>query len=220
MGEKQNEMCFAKSDKKTLIINSIIAIIIVILVVITLVFINKKNKNESDVKEFSGFEKICELATLRCYYHNVTEYEKKPDGLFKYGFFQYGYKKFWMEYEGIIEVGIDVSKVQIKEPDKDNVVRVYVPEATILNMDVNLNSMSDLISDKGVFTKITSEEQAEAYAKAQANMKENAENDKNIREQAYGNAKELLEQYITNVGKQLGKTYTVEWLDEPIKVKK
>ena len=37
------------------------------------------------------------MSTLRCYYHNVAELKKNPDGLFQYGWFKYGYKKLWIE---------------------------------------------------------------------------------------------------------------------------
>ena len=41
-------------------------------------------------------------------------------------------------------------------------------------------------------------------------MKEAAENDSSILNRAKNNAKKLIEQYITKLGK-----YTVKWLDEP-----
>ena len=43
-------------------------------------------------------------------------------------------------------------------------------------------------------------------------MKLNAEKDSSLLSQAKNNAQKLIEQYIINVGKQLDKDYTVEWV--------
>ena len=107
------------------------------------------------------------MATLKCFYHNVAEYEKQPDGLFQYGLFQYGYKKMWMEYDGVIIMGIDASKVKINGPDENNVVQIYVPEARVMNAEPDQDTMGEPIVDTGVFTKITIEEEAKALTDAQ-----------------------------------------------------
>lgn len=173
------------------------------------------NATKASAAEFSDVKKICELATLKCYYHNVTEYEKEPDGIFKYGIAQYGYKKIWMEYDGIVEVGIDISKVEVKDPDSSGAVRIYVPEAQILSVDADKDSMSTPIVKTGWLTKVTATEKAKAFSEAQKSMRQAAEEDSSIFSQAQDNAKELLKQYIVRVGKELGKKYTVEWIDEP-----
>ncbi len=63
------------------------------------------------------------------------------------------------------------------------------------------------------FTKISSEEEAEAFAKAQNDMREKAEQDQAILNQARNNAKELIQQYIINVRDMLGKHYEIAWED-------
>lgn len=188
--------------------------IVLLLIILSIIFFWPR-KNNFDKADFSDVSKICELATLRCYYHDVAEYEKQPDGLFQYGIFQYGYKKFWIEYDGIIEVGIDVSKVKVKEPDKNGVIQIYVPKAEILNVNADLNSMGNWISETGIFTNITTEEKAKAFSKAQETMRINAENDNNILLQAHNNAKELVKQYVINVGKNMKQEFTVEWIEDP-----
>ena len=201
----------AKTDKKRLPKNFVIGLVLVVIAVGILLIFRIKTTKESVTAEFSAVDKICELATLQCYYHDVAEYEKSADGLF-----QYGYKKFWIEYDGIVEIGIDVNKVQVKQPDENGVIRIYVPEARILNVDADAYSMSEPIADTGIFTTITSEEMAEAFSAAQTAMRENAETDNSILSQAYNNAKELLKQYVIRVGEQTGRQYTVEWLDSAI----
>lgn len=177
--------------------------------------VHNKQQELFDTTEFSAVDKICELATLKCYYHDVAELEKTPGGLFKYGVAKYGYKKLWMEYDGIVQVGIDVNEVKVSSPDKDGVVQIYVPKAKILDVSAQIDSMKDPISDTGWFTSITTEEKAEAFAEAQAKMKEEAQSNGSILSQAQNNAKELLKQYVINVGKQMDKQYTIQWIDNP-----
>ena len=195
--------------------NYVASFLLIVLAIIILFFSEIEAGEESNTAEFSDVNKICELATLRCYYHDVAEYEKQPDGLFKYGLFQYGYKKFWLEYDGIVEVGIDVSQVQVEQPDENGVVRIYVPDAQILNIGADETSMSDPIAETGVLTSISAEEKAQAFSEAQSMMRTNAESDSSILGQAKNNAKELLKRYVLNVGEQIGQTYTVEWLTTP-----
>ena len=175
------------------------------------------DKKTHEIADIASVDKICELATLKCYYHDVAEYEKQAEGFFKYRPFKYGYKKVWIEYDGIVDVGIDVSDVQINEPDRKGIVRIYVPDAKILSVSADKDTMSEPLVDKGIFTKITAEDKNKAFADAQATMQKNAEADAGMLAQAKNNAKELLEQYVINVGKQTGKTYKVEWLEKPIK---
>ena len=152
-----------KDKKKVLFRNVFIGILLIVLAFAILYFPNLFKKETVVSAEFSAVDKICELATLKCYYHNVVEDEKQPDGLFKYGLFQYGYKKFWIEYDGIVNIGVDVGEVVINKPNENGVVKIYVPKAKILDVDVDEESISDIIADTGVFTTITSDDQAKAY---------------------------------------------------------
>lgn len=104
----------SKLNKKTILLKVIIPVLITF-AAITAMFIwtkfNIQNEKETQTDEFSAVHEICELATLRCYYHDVAEFEKQSNGLFNYG-----YKKFWIEYDGIVDVGIDVGKVHVDKP--------------------------------------------------------------------------------------------------------
>lgn len=203
-----------KTNKNKIILKRnlfLFLILVVIAVLIQVIPSFKKTKIEES--QFSDISKISELATLECYYHDVAEFQKDPDGLFKYGVFQYGAKKMWMEYNGIIKIGIDAGEVKVSDPDKNGVVKVFVPDAKILEVNAQKDSMSIPIEETGVFTKITTEEKAQAFSVAQKTMRENAEADQSLLNKAKSNAKELLKQYIVNAGEQMGKTYQVEWVN-------
>ena len=211
----------AQNDKykKIFLRNTIISVLLLAAVLIFTAVIPSGGSDQKtqEISDIAAVDKICELATLKCYYHDVAEYEKQAEGLFKYRPFKYGYKKVWIEYDGTVDVGIDVSEVQISEPDRKGIVKIYVPDAKILSVSADKDTMSEPLADKGIFTTITAEDKNKAFADAQATMKKNAEADAGILTQAENNAKELLEQYVINIGRQTGKTYKVEWLEKPYK---
>ena len=69
---------------------------------------------ETQTADFSGVTSVCELATLKCYYHNVAKAETEASGIFA-KWLKTGYKKIWTEYSGIIEYGIDISQVTVSK---------------------------------------------------------------------------------------------------------
>lgn len=161
--------------------------------------------------DFSSIKSVCELSTLKCYYHNVATYEKNANGLLKV--FGSGYKKIWIEYSGIVNLGIDINKVDISEPDTNNVITIKIPDAEIQSTSLDQSTLSEPLTDKGVFTKITTEEKTEALASAQQHMKETAQKDTSLLAQAKEHAKLILQGYINNLGEEFNEEYTIKWVD-------
>lgn len=208
-------------------------IIIEVLVCIALVVgifcvpLKKEESKQFDVFEYSSVSEICELATLRTYYHNVAVYERKPEGAEKIisdiltwpfnELLKTGYKQFWMEYSGKVDIGIDLKKdrILINNPDDGGIVEIYVPDARVLSIDADSDSFSDPVDETGLLASISGEERAATYAAAQNNMRQEAENDQSLLRRAKNNAKTLLERYIVNLGKEMGVEYTVRWADNP-----
>lgn len=135
--------------------------------------------------------------------------ETKASGLLKW--FGTGYKKIWTEYSGIVELGIDVNKVSVSSPGADGVVKITIPDAEILNVDLDEDSMGEPLTDTGFLTEITKEEETVALAEAQDNMEETAKKNSALLAQAKERAKNLIEGYVKNVGEQIGEEYTIEW---------
>ena len=194
------------NKKKNKISLKLMLIVLIVVVLIIIIFVNRKTELNAKPHMYS-IEKICELATLECYYHDVAEFRQDATGVFKIG-----YKKYWIEYNGIVKYGVDAKDIKVNKPDKNGVVKVFIPEAKILSVDVDINSMSDPIVDTGMFTSISIEEKNKAYNQAQEKMKLNSEKDSSLLSQAKNNAQKLIEQYIINVGKQIDKDYSVEWI--------
>lgn len=186
----------------------IVAILLVLCISIFSLIGCSGEKKETD---FSGINSVCELATLKCYYHNVAKDEEEAKGVFKG--LGVGYKKIWTEYSGIVELGIDVSKVSVSEPNTKGVVKITIPDAEILAIDLDEESMSDPLTDTGFMTKISKEEETAALAAAQENMKKTAQENSALLKQAKERAKSVIEGYVKNVGEQIGEEYTVEWVE-------
>ena len=167
---------------------------------------------ETQTADFSGVTSVCELATLKCYYHNVAKAETEASGIFA-KWLKTGYKKIWTEYSGIIEYGSDISQVTVSEPDKNGVVTVTMPDAQVLNVDVDEDSLGTPLTDTGFLTSVTTEEKTTTLAGAQEAMEQQAKENTEMLSQAKARAKTLIEEYIKNVGESIGEEYTVEWKD-------
>ena len=167
---------------------------------------------ETQTADFSGVTSVCELATLKCYYHNVAKAETEASGIFA-KWLKTGYKKIWTEYSGIIEYGIDISQVTVSEPDKNGVVTVTMPDAQVLNVDVDEDSLGTPLTDTGFLTSVTTEEKTTTLVGAQEAMEQQAKENTEMLSQAKARAKTLIEEYIKNVGESIGEEYTVEWKD-------
>lgn len=162
---------------------------------------------ELDVTEMRA---ICELSTMDCYYHNVAKYFEEDA---QKGFLGIGKKDkhFWIEYSGIVRMGIDVSLVNIEV--EDTLVTITIPEAKVLKCTVNSDSLSQdsYIVDTDS-AKIEAADEVLAFAEAQRQLEETAAKDKTLLANAQQRAESLLKEYINNIGEAVGKEYKIDWI--------
>lgn len=211
------------SSIKGMLPSVIIGIICFAIVIGVLIIpVKKKSPIKKDLSEYSSINAICELATLKSFYHNVAVYEEGPDtgasivNTLLWPFYtKAGYKQFWVEYTGIVESGVDAGQIRISSPNAEGVVEVFLPEAKVLNIDADDKSLSNPITEEGMFAEISGEDQVKAYSAAQSSMRQEAENDTSMLTRARNNAKLLLERYIIDTGKMMGVDYSVRWIDTP-----
>ena len=158
--------------------------------------------------EISQVRAICNLATLKTYYHNVAKIEKGKDWIFQKD------RELWIEYTGIVTIGIDMSMVEMKV--EGNKVIVSLPKAKLLSIDIDeekINEDSYFYSKDNLIFKnqITAEEQTQAINEAQTNMKNSVEENSQLLKMAQERAKALIEQYITQLGELSKTNYNIEW---------
>lgn len=157
----------------------------------------------------SQMKSIAELATMECYFHNVAKYtEKDAAGILLWK----KDKHFWIEYSGIVKIGIDPSLLVV-EVKEDNVT-IQLPDAKVLDNKVHPTSLSkdSFIVGKNS-AEITGEDEILAFKEAQNNMVLAASQDSVLMANAQERAKKLLEEYIVNIGEAVNKKYSITWLD-------
>lgn len=181
-------------------------IISIILVLITLLSITACSTDKVDVKpELTQMRAICELATLECYYHNVAKFYEEGKNWWDKD------KHFWIEYDGVVRIGVDASLISITI-DENDTVTITIPQAKVLDCTVNsetLNKESYIVDSKSA--KITAEDETTAMQQAKEKMLETAKSDNALLINAQDRAKELLENYVDNIGICVGKQYTIIW---------
>lgn len=151
---------------------------------------------------------ICELATMDCYYHNVAKY--KVENAEKFLWWTKD-KNLWIEYGGIVTMGVDASLLSLNVDG--NKVIITMPEAKVLNTKVDETTLT---KDSFIVAKdsadITAEDQVNAFKEAQADMRQKAEENTALLASAQERAKELLENYVENIGSAIGVQYEIEWI--------
>ena len=169
----------------------------------------KKEEAPEEDLSLTQMKSICELATLKCYYHNVAKITKEKDVLW-----WDTTAELWIEYSGIVKLGVDITNLDMQVDQ--NQVTITMPKAKVLSCQVDQTSLdkdSYYTNREGLGAeKINADDQTEAIKTAQENMLENVESDDSLLQQVEQRAQELLEQYVKNVGNAMGKTYEVSFV--------
>lgn len=192
------------------------SIFLVLSLLFALAGCNSKPKEEpkkvETTIEVDEMRAIANLATVDCYFHNVAKSDREMNPAW-YQFWEKKNMRFWVEYDGKVTIGIDVSKLKV-EVGENNVVTITMPNSVVLDATVNPESLT---SESFYFDpktkKPSPEEQTEAFKQAQSNMRETAEKNPVLMANAKANARELLRNYVNSVGEAVGVQYTIEWKD-------
>lgn len=179
--------------------------LIIVYLIFVMILCTSCQKAEKEIKDtepqISQMKAICELAAVDCYYHNVAKYmDKDAEGILLWK----KDKHFWIEYEGVVTIGIDASLLDIKV--KDETVTISMPPAKVLSCKVDektLNEDSFIVAKDSA--RVDAKSQTEAYKEAQENMKKSASEDAALLSNAQERAKKLLEGYVKNIGDAVGK---------------
>lgn len=169
---------------------------------------NTKDAAKTIEPEETQMKSICELATMDCYYHNVAKYmEEDAEGILWWK----KDKNFWIEYAGVVTIGINASLVSIEV--SDDRVTITMPPAKVLGCKVDETTLSEdsfIIAKNSA--KIDAQTQTEAFKDAQKKMEETASADTALLANAQQRAQKLLEDYVNNIGNSIGKQYKIKWV--------
>ena len=188
-------------------------IIILVIVVLLAILVPKRLPSIFRSSNYTKVEKICNLATVEAYYHNVAIREISASSIGKI-FGNIGYKKYWLEYDAIVQYGIDAKKVKIEKPNLKNEVIVHIPEAEILGEpELVIEYIKDPVTDTGFLTSVSGEDKTIAIENSIKELKANANKDNEQLQLARERAKKFFEKYIVNAGKEIGVDYKVIFED-------
>ena len=168
----------------------------ILFVIFLFILVGCSNKKDS-VPSLVQIRKISNLATLECYYHNVAKsVQKKGSGILNIGEKD---RKYWLEYTGVVRIGIDMSLVKMEI--KNNEIVISLPKAKVLSSNVlkdDYDKTSIYTSDDSWFNKnkITAESQKKAITDAQNQMLEEVNKNTSLFSQAEERAEELIKNYI------------------------
>lgn len=173
----------------------------------------EQSENVDIEPDLSQIQNICQLATLKCYYHNTAK-EIKPAGS---GITHIGEEDtpFWFEYTAQATLGIDFSLVSMDIDDEDKIT-IHIPHATILgNIIVDSTSTTDPIYRPHRFFSNDVEISASDVTASMSNANEEVRNqilaDTATLYSAEERAKELIENYIDQIMALSGKDYEINW---------
>lgn len=189
-------------------------IIIVMTLIITALCLTGCGKgNIKDLSEnIKKMELTGNLVTYKAYYHNVVEYEKEKGSGITHLFEKD--RKMFIEYTGTIKLGINLTDVKIDVNDDE--INVFVPMAQVIgepNVDKNNFKEENFIESKEGINKnkITADDSAEVFNKAQKSIKENASKDKELLSLAQKRARVILEESIKEFSQIDDSKYTINW---------
>jgi len=184
----------------------------ILFVIFLFILVGCSNKKDS-VPSLVQIRKISNLATLECYYHNVAKsVQKKGSGILNIGEKD---RKYWLEYTGVVRIGIDMSLVKMEI--KNNEIVISLPKAKVLSSNVlkdDYDKTSIYTSDDSWFNKnkITAESQKKAITDAQNQMLEEVNKNTSLFAQAEERAEELIKNYIVQLGEISGIEYQVKFV--------
>ena len=160
--------------------------------------------------QVSQMKAICELAVMECYcyYHNVAKFiQEDAQGalLWKKD------KQFWIEYSGVVKLGVDISLVTIEVNNTQ--ITITLPAAKVLGCKVDSTSLTkDSFIVKKDSAKIEAADEVAAFEAAQRRLEETAASDTALLANAQQRAQALLEDYVTNIGNAVGIEYSLKWV--------
>ena len=183
-----------------------LSVILIIMICFSSVSCAKEIKNIAP--ETSQMKSICELAVMECYYHNVAKYkEENATGILWWE----KDRHFWMEYAGVVTIGVDTSLMNIEVKDEN--VTITIPPAKVLGCKVDETTLTEdsfIVAQNSA--KVEAEHQTEAFKSAKDKLESEAKSNFTLLAAAQQRVQKLLEDYVTNIGNSVGKTYKIKWI--------
>lgn len=170
-----------------------------------------KTINEDDIRH------ICELATLDVKFNNIVKcINEQPFTILGKTVVKNAFKsQAWAEYQGNVQVGIDMKQVNVSFDESLNKIIITLPKAKVIGEPTdNISEIQDEFFhysngwvSQNIGAKITPEMKQKGISEAKQNMIASIEGNDTILAQAQNRAKNLIENFIYQNGE-----YEIEWI--------
>lgn len=154
---------------------------------------------------------IGELATVEYFYTNVGTIDSKKVFFSSDVKIPFSEKSVVISMDGVIKVGIDVTKVKIETDETTKTITVTIPEAKILSNELDEDSLFVHTEEGGLFNDVTVQDSAdirkEIKDKSEQNLKKNG-----IYDKAEGQAKLIIQGLIEAVP-GVKESYQIEFIE-------
>ena len=180
------------------------SLIMAVVTVFSLAACAQKEEKPAEL-DVSQMKAICDLAVMDCYYHNVAKFKEEDAAG---ALWWKKDKHFWVEYDTVVTLSIDASLVEIAVDGTD--VTITLPAATVQGGGIDSETFSYIVA-KGS-APIVSDDEQYALVAAKQDLMNRVKSDTALLDSAQQRAKELLTQYIENIGEEMGQEYNVTWV--------
>lgn len=186
--------------KKNIIILFITGILIIVLGLTIMEFRNAKEGHKVTTITKSMLLnqlEISDLSTVSYNYNAIASvYNSKHTTL-----------KYHVAYQGIVNAGIDFSKIDIKIYNQKHLIYITLPQIAIHDVEVDPGSLDYIFEDNRYETETVSQE---GYKSSLSDLKKRAKKDKKIYAMAKENAISTVDAWITPWVQQVYPEYAVK----------
>ena len=188
--------------------------LIVGLTATTLVGCGEKEMTTEVTPEKEKIIDICQLVTQEYVLTTVAKDIKQSDkGLLN---LLDQDREVWIQYEGVVPVGVELTEDFLE--CKGEKVKIKAPKAVVYEPDILENTLTEesfFVSEEKWYSSndVTAEFQKGLLASAQEELKRSVENNPALLKNAENRAKELIENYISELGKATKTEYKIEWVE-------
>lgn len=196
--EKKQRVKFRFSPK---LITKILLLLVLFLLVFKVIipkFISSKPDKVSTITK-SSLEKVIEindLETLDYTYNAVADVKDEEDRI-----------KYHVAYDGVVTAGIDFSKIDILIDEENKEISLKLPKSTIQDVRVDTGTMDYIFERRSYETETVSQE---AYKACLKDLKERADQEKDLLNMADENAQSTVKALVEPWVKDIDEKYTVE----------
>lgn len=172
--------------------------------------IEKQEENESILITVSNVKKIIspasELTSTKYYYKDADSFEDSK--MFMDMKMPFTTNKVVFTYEGVINIGIDLSAVSITEIDNKNQrITIKMPDVKILSHEVDMSSFEVPFEDYSIFNETEMEDYTQLIEEIKKNKEEKISSDPEIMESTRENAENVIRSFLKTA--EMTKDYNV-----------